>query len=114
MSLPAVGELLGEDPQHEAGLLVRLEGGGDDDVATGRQLEAPGHLAVVHVLARAARQKQRVFRGALLVEGPEVPVLQLQPSGNMHTVIHWAGQVTVRTQSERLFSCTPSYTRLVR
>ena len=88
MSLPAVGELLGEDPQHEAGLLVRLEGGGDDDVATGRQLEAAGHLAVVHVLARAARQKQRVFRGALLVEGPEVPVLQLQPSGNMHIVIH--------------------------
>ena len=36
--------LLGEDTQHEAALAVRLEGGRDDDVFAGRELEAVAHL----------------------------------------------------------------------
>ena len=43
------GLLLGEDPDEEVGLLVGLEGGGDQQVFSGRQREALGHLPHVDV-----------------------------------------------------------------
>ena len=39
--------LLHVDPEHELALLVPVEGGGDDAVAAGRELEALGDLAQV-------------------------------------------------------------------
>lgn len=41
---PGLAVLLGEDPQQEVSVLVRLEGGGDDDVFPRGQLELAAHL----------------------------------------------------------------------
>ena len=41
---PGLAVLLSEDPQQEVGVLVRLEGGGDDDVLPWGQLELAAHL----------------------------------------------------------------------
>ena len=101
VSLPAVGVLLREDPQHELGFLVRPEGGRDDDVTSGWQLEAPGDLAVVDVGARASGQQQRIARGPLLVQGPEVGVLQ--PQGDRKLMILSQGRV--HFQSSHVHEC---------
>lgn len=45
--------LLGEDPQDEVGLLVRLEGGGHNDVLTGGQPDLVAHLPQVDEGLRA-------------------------------------------------------------
>ena len=75
VSLPAVGVLLREDPQHELSLFVRLGGERNDDVPPGRQRDASGNLAA---LVRGLRPQQRVARATLLVQGPGVAMLQLQ------------------------------------
>lgn len=41
------GGLLGENPQDKVGLFVRIEGGGDDDVFPGRQLQPRADLPQV-------------------------------------------------------------------
>lgn len=41
---PGLAVLLSEDPKQEVGVLVRLKGGGDDDVLPWGQLELAAHL----------------------------------------------------------------------